>query len=164
MTWRELAAVLGLPYDVTLDDERILGGFPDESWPRSLYGPDEGSLDEPTILAMVPHLRRELASSACCFYFDPLRVRESADTGLLFTGGVDDAPLCLGLEGTHRVSPTHWWPEGREWCVYTNWDLKWSYIGCSERLLRKLVADDALEVLPVRRDHYHYERQRPKNA
>jgi hypothetical protein len=46
-------------------------------------------------------------------------------------------------------SPNLWWPATRTWCVATEIDLAWTYVGGSAALIAHLLADQRLEVLPA---------------
>jgi hypothetical protein len=60
----------------------------------------------------------------------------------LFTGSVADA---VGWED----GPNIWWPEDRAWCVASEIDHPYSYVGGSEELIEELLADPELEALPA---------------
>ncbi len=42
-----------------------------------------------------------------------------------------------------------WWPEDRSWCVATEIDFSWTYIGGTEFLVEELLTLSALEIMRV---------------
>jgi hypothetical protein len=63
----------------------------------------------------------------------------------LFNGTIDDV-LKSPVDPLHGYrSPNLWWPEDRSWCVATEIDFPWTYIGGSAECI-------ALEVLPMSPD------------
>lgn len=46
-----------------------------------------------------------------------------------------------------------WWPEDRQWCVATEIDFAWTYVGGSESLIQALIQHPKLEGIPTRIDH-----------
>jgi hypothetical protein len=44
--------------------------------------------------------------------------------------------------------PSIWWPDDRAWCVATEIDYRWTYVGGTGQLIDDLIADPDLEVLP----------------
>ncbi|MBF6301547.1 hypothetical protein IU459_29005 [Nocardia amamiensis] len=42
-------------------------------------------------------------------------------------------------------SPNIFWPDDRAWCVATDIDLDWTYVGGSEELVRSIVAEPRFE-------------------
>ena len=55
---------------------------------------------------------------------------------LLYTGPVDGA---LAFAGSGQT-PNLWWPGDRAWCVASDIDLCWSYVGGSVQLIEELIA------------------------
>lgn len=47
-------------------------------------------------------------------------------------------------------SPNIWWPKDHAWCVATEIDFGWTYVGGSERLIADLLATEGLEALRCR--------------
>lgn len=55
-------------------------------------------------------------------------------------------------------SPNLWWPTDHAWCVATEIDLAWTYIGGSEVLISDVLADQHLEALPAQSsDRFSYD-------
>ncbi len=46
-----------------------------------------------------------------------------------------------------------WWPEDRAWCVATEIDFAWTYVGGRQALIEDLGRHPGLEVVPTRIDH-----------
>lgn len=46
-----------------------------------------------------------------------------------------------------------WWPDDRAWCVATEIDFAWSYIGGSETCVQAVIEDHQFEATPVRIGH-----------
>jgi hypothetical protein len=77
---------------------------------------------------------------------------------LLFTGSVGEA---VGWED----GPNIWWPDDRAWCVASEIDLPYSYVGGSAALIEELVADPEVEALPARlEDPVTYDSDRINSA
>jgi hypothetical protein len=47
-------------------------------------------------------------------------------------------------------SPNLWWPQDRSWCVATEIDYSWSYVGGSKECIQRLLGNEGLESLRVR--------------
>lgn len=55
-------------------------------------------------------------------------------------------------------SPNLWWPEDRSWCVATEIDFGWTYVGGPNPLIDQVLSDHRLEALPSSPTHgctYH---------
>jgi hypothetical protein len=80
------------------------------------------------------------------------RVRLPHRDYLLYTGSIEAA---LAFAGTPGQTPNLWWPADRAWCVASEVDLRWSYVGGSAALIEELLADPAVEALPAVPSHRH---------
>lgn len=80
------------------------------------------------------------------------RVRLPGRDYLLYTGPIGAA---LAFTGPTGQTPNLWWPADRAWCVASEVDLCWSYVGGSVQLIEELLADPALEALPAVPGHPH---------
>lgn len=56
-------------------------------------------------------------------------------------------------EASMWQSANLWWPDDRAWCVATEIDFSWTYVGGDGPLVEALVSDPSLEILPALIDH-----------
>src|SRR5436305_1319221 len=61
---------------------------------------------------------------------------------LLYRGRLEVVPGWLD-------GPNLWWPDDRSWCVATEIDLPWTYVGGSKALIEDVLADERLGAKPV---------------
>lgn len=149
--------------------------------PWSGRGPRHGSLFPPDAAVLIDHLRLRTTTPDRCWLClwegsdwlegrseddgssdapkdsvpEPVREGPKVDlfdrTYLLFSGSVEDA-----LVGRPGELPDHtaslFWPEDRAWCVASDADLSWTYVGGSAELVRTLVGEAAIEALEVSAD------------
>lgn len=64
----------------------------------------------------------------------------------LFEGPLAGA-LGFELSSGHYQSPNLWWPADHSWCVTSEIDLPWTYVGGSKELIGHLLADERLETV-----------------
>ena len=82
----------------------------------------------------------------------PRRVRDGPRVQLpgreyfLYEGGLDAA---LTFVEPKRQTPNLWWPADRAWCLASELDLEWTYIGGSPDLINHIMADRRLEASPA---------------
>jgi hypothetical protein len=53
----------------------------------------------------------------------------------------------MGAQDDH--SPNLWWPDDRAWCIATETDLAWTYVGGSAALISEVLANPRLEAQPA---------------
>ena len=148
--WQQLSKKCGVAFHPETSDRTFAKAFPDGSWPRSLLGPDEGTLDQETCNALIAIMLQRVGNMPCFFYYSGLSVAFGPDGYLphLYVGTLPDVLAFFDSDDVN-ASPEFWWPENREWCVCTDWDLSFTLIGGSRDLAAALSDDPFLEILPV---------------
>lgn len=68
---------------------------------------------------------------------------------LLFEGPITDAAVTFGSVDWSYRSANLWWPDDRSWCVSTEIDFNWTYVGGSQKCIAQVLNDPLLEALPV---------------
>jgi len=51
------------------------------------------------------------------------------------------------------LTPSLWWPDDRTWCVATEIDFRWTYVGGSQVWINELLANTRLEDLSTKPEH-----------
>jgi len=70
-------------------------------------------------------------------------------TCLLLHGDIADVLHTLSSVDWIYLAPSLWWPEDRAWCVATDIDFTWTYIGGTRECIREVLVDPELEALPT---------------
>jgi hypothetical protein len=80
------------------------------------------------------------------------RVRLPRRDYLLYTGPVEAVIATALLGERHRQAANVWWPADRAWCVASEIDLAWTYVGGTAAAIDRLLADPRLEAVPAAAD------------
>ena len=83
---------------------------------------------------------------------DGPRVRHPNRNYLLYRGPAEAVIAPANLAGTGGQCANLWWPADRAWCVASEIDLPWSYIGGPRGLIDAVLADRRVEALPAAPD------------
>lgn len=73
-------------------------------------------------------------------------------TYYLLQGDISDALVTFDFNERRYRSPSVWWPADHAWCVATEVDDRWTYVGGSARCIDALLADVELEAVSTRSD------------
>jgi hypothetical protein len=84
---------------------------------------------------------------------DGPRVELPGRNYVLFVGPLAGLPALMDVQDGH--SPNLWWPDDRAWCVATEIDLAWSYVGGPAALISDALANPRLEAQPASPDDKH---------
>jgi hypothetical protein len=80
------------------------------------------------------------------------KVRLPGRDYLLYTGPIEAA---LAFADSPGQTPNLWWPADRAWCVASEIDLSWSYVGGSGQLVDELIGEPRIEALPAAIEYPH---------
>jgi hypothetical protein len=65
----------------------------------------------------------------------------------VFAGPIEGARTSFSVVDFYHLSANLWWPADRAWCVATEIDAAWTYVGGARRLIDALLADPRLEAV-----------------
>ena len=147
LRWEDLANRYGLTFHADVNDGSFTRYFSDRSWPRYLLGPDEGTLDPETCRELAAVLAPATLSQSVFFYYAGLSVQGYEPR--MYLGKLRDVMEFFEMNEDLLATPEYWWPESREWCVCTDWDLSFTLIGGSEETIRTISRSPILETLTV---------------
>ncbi|MEC3884782.1 hypothetical protein VKA52_13695 [Halobacillus sp. HZG1] len=122
-----------------------LGGYP-----RYILGPAEDTMDE----KLVPEVVRVLqpfTGVPCYFQYDLVKVKryeENHGYGYLYRGELTEVEQFTGYEEVHDF-PNYWYPESKNWCLFTGIDFNFTLFGGNKKMLEALQANAEIECMEV---------------
>lgn len=119
-----------------------------------------GALPPALIGPLVEHLQRATTTPVRCFFavwegFGDSAVPHSLEATLelphrryhVFAGPVEGAQTSLSASVIGDQSANLWWPADQTWCVATEIDFAWTYVGGTRACIHALLADTRLEAV-----------------
>jgi hypothetical protein len=163
--WREIAAANNRSVaaemqrmDISAEPSRFsVSG--EELWNEQ---PHSGSLPLEIAAALAAILPSHTTTPESCWFgvwegFGDLRRPETG--GAIFSvpernlfllhGRVSDVMKTLSIVDWSYRSPNLWWPDDRAWCVSTEIDFNWTYVGGPAACIQQILNDPQLEALPT---------------
>ena len=134
-----------------------------EPWPGQV--PQVGTLHPADADALAAMLARHTSTPERCWFCtwegwgsivfdDGPRVELPGREYALFVGPLAGLPSLMDAQDGH--SPNLWWPDDRAWCVATEIDLAWTYVGGPAALISDVLGDPRLEAQPASPDDNHH--------
>ena len=165
--WEEVAREVGvkLQGDTAWQDLASGGAASTRLWNQA---PRTGSLSPKEATALVDLLRPAITKGEECTFAvwdgyggseldrqwpGAARLGLPGRTYVLLKGPIEAATVSFdvpepGLPTFHQ-SANIWWPRNVAWCVATEIDLCWTYLGGSRQCIEQVIADPRLEALEV---------------
>jgi hypothetical protein len=164
--WSGIELVPGIDFpDIALPEHEPRG---EEPWPGQV--PQVGTLHPADADALAAVLARHTSTPDRCwfctwegwgsvFFDDGPRVELPQRDYALFAGPLAALPSLMDAQNGH--SPNLWWPDDRAWCVATEIDLAWTYVGGSVALISSALASPRLEAQSASSDD-NFQRRPPE--
>jgi hypothetical protein len=165
--WRDIAAANNRTIaaemqrlDLSADPTRFSPSG-EELWGQQSEG---GSIPREIVVRLAAILTAHTTTPELCWFavwegFGDLRIRQNGApmfsipgqrSLFLLQGAVDEVLTTLSEIDWRYRSPNLWWPDDRAWCVATEIDFKWSYVGGSSACIEQVLTDPELEALPTK--------------
>jgi hypothetical protein len=146
--WATLARLIGVPFEADICHGWFRATISDPvCWPRFLCGPGQGTLNTKEILAVLSLLRAVTGEQECFFRFAEWTYIGTNEP-ILFRGALEQLPTFL-VEKNKQFTPEYWWPSDRSWCLCSEYDLDFTFVGGSRDLISAVLKDAILESLEV---------------
>jgi hypothetical protein len=162
-SWSGIELVPGIDFpDIAMPEHEPSGVEP---WPGHV--PQVGTLHPADVDALAAVLTRHTSTPERCWFCtwegwgsvvfdDGPRVELPERNYALFVGPLAALPSLMDAQDDH--SPNLWWPDDRAWCVATEIDLAWTYVGGPAALISDALANPHFEAQPASPDD-NYQRR-----
>jgi hypothetical protein len=144
--WRDVASALGIPYVGGISDEWFRKRLQPGCWPRFVYGPGEGYLEDEEYLELASLLSR-LSSDFNCYY----KVHEipyiATEVPLHYHGSISEI-LSIPVPGKWKA-PEYWWSSTHDWCICSDYDMSFTLVAGPSRLADSILRSPAFEAIEV---------------
>jgi hypothetical protein len=163
--WREIAAANNRTIaeemqclDIAAEPSRFSSAG-DELWREQ---PRTGSIPREIAVRLAGILPGHTGTPELCWFavwegFGDVRIRRNAAPILsvpnrdllLLQGTVADVLTTFSEVDWIYRSPNLWWPDDRAWCVATEIDFTWTYVGGSSACIEAILSDAEIEAVPT---------------
>jgi hypothetical protein len=153
-TWGELAAAAGVDRNDPVACESLIWS------PQRQFQVDVGSLPRAVSDPLVEHLSSATTTPQRCWFavwegFGGSAIPPDLEPKLelphrryhVFTGPIEGALTSYAAASFVHQSANLWWPADHAWCVATEIDHAWTYVGAAQSCIRTILADARFEAV-----------------
>ena len=148
--WKDLAQRYGIQFVPQIDWWTFVNNkaFIEDQMPEKLFGPNEGNLDESALTLLrnilTDHITENEKIYFCYWLLAREDIVENSVEWVLYRGTLGEVQKSNRIH-ISKFSPTFWWPESKQWCVYTDFDWSFTFIGGSKELIKQLSGHHDME-------------------
>jgi hypothetical protein len=153
-SWRELADAAG----ADLSDLSAAAEFALSGWGAGQAM--VGRLPPLLLPPLVEHLRRSTSTEECCYFavweghgdlISSLSLEPTLELPHrryhVFAGAIEGAYTSFSAIDFAHLSANLWWPADQAWCVATEVDFAWTYVGGARPTIEAILNDSRLEAV-----------------
>lgn len=126
------------------------GGTKQADWPAYIWFPSEGNCESEELKFIFSRLMELYGNTEANFYYCLLKSHEW-DEERIFKGKLSDFEE-LSKKKEIRDNPTAIYPDDKSWCIISDYDLPFTYIGGTKEFIDSLTIDkefDIYEIKPI---------------
>lgn len=149
--WKDFCEKLGLEFHPNVNSTTFTKAFPSGSWPRMYVGPSAGFIDPIGFAKLYRIIHDNTISQKWYFYYNLLSTRDKRSDILYFANPIDFAKKYKRKLIIDIVNgpPNYWFPKDKSCVVYTDVDLTFTLVGCSDLLAEKILENKELETAEI---------------
>jgi hypothetical protein len=149
VSWRDFFSMYGKTFDLTTAYKTQLEINEDlrNNFPPYLWYPAEGDCEDEELGFVLKQLSGLYGDLIANFYYCLLKTQKW-DTEYIYRGKLsefDELKSKIDL----RDNPTAIYPDNKEWCIVTDYDLQFTYLGGKKELIDKITNDSRFEIFKL---------------
>jgi len=150
LNWVDFFQNYGKKFDfdtALLKQEEIRKELLNPQWPEYVWFPAEGDLENKNLIAVRNAIKDTYGDVEVNYYYCLLKTRD-IESEIIYKGKLSQLEQ-LWAKDDIRDNPTAIFPNSKEWCVVTDYDLPYTYIGGSNELIQKLLESKNLDIFSI---------------
>ena len=147
--WQQFFSMYDKPFDITTAyqtqlelNEELRNHFPSYLW----Y-PGEGDCEDEELTFILKQISHYYGDIVANFYYCLLKTQKW-ETEYIYRGELSEFGE-LKSKSDLRDNPTAIYPDNKEWCIVTDYDLPFTYIGGTKELINSITNDCEFEIFKL---------------
>ena len=150
LNWTKFFFAYGKNFDLNTASniaEEIRVQLLKEKWPEYVWFPAEGDIENEQLIG-IRNVIEELHGNSDANYYYCLLKTTAFENEIIYKGKLSELED-LWVNVDVRDNPTAMFPDSKDWCVVTDFDLDITFVGGSARLIEKLVQLKELDIFSI---------------
>ncbi|ATP57614.1 hypothetical protein CPT03_14590 [Pedobacter ginsengisoli] len=152
ITWPNFFKLYGEHFDLQSAieaQERIrLLLLKDQQWPSNISFPADGDLENTQVQRIRDVILNLYGDIEVNYYYCLLKTSDWFGNEIIYRGRLSELEVLWNRDDI-LDNPTAIYPDTKEWCIVTNYDAEFTYIGGSQELLGKLASLEGCDVYQI---------------
>ncbi|MGB0925129.1 MAG: hypothetical protein ACPGTS_00285 [Minisyncoccia bacterium] len=139
LTWANFFKVFNKKYEFNTANStsiEIQENLRKSGWPIHIWYPEEGNCETPELKFILNKLIEKYGDSEVNYFYALLKTKKW-ENEIVYRGNLTDFES-LKSKGDIRDSPTAIFPDDKSWCIVTDYDLPFTYVGGSREFIKRI--------------------------
>lgn len=128
--------------------ESILDKIKGKNWPNYLWYPATGDSEDEQLIEIRNNLINIYGDIEVNFYYCLLKTHDWFGNEIIYQGKLSELEQLWEKEDI-RDNPTAIYPDSKEWCIVTDYDLQFTYVGGSNAFITEITKLKELDIYPI---------------
>lgn len=150
LTWRQFFKIYGKDFDLDSANQteiEIKKKIHLDGWPPYLWFPGEGNCETEELKFILDQLV-DLYDDTLVNYYYCLLKTEKWDNEIIYRGNLSEFDE-LKNKIDIRENPTAIYPDNKEWCIVTDYDLSFTYIGGTKEFIDRIASNKKFDIYRI---------------
>jgi hypothetical protein len=147
LTWTEFFKVFNKEFELNTANStsvEIQENLRKKEWPVHIWYPEEGNCETPELKFMLSKIEKTLGDSTVDFFYGLLKT-EKWENEIIYRGRITEFES-LKSKDDIRDNPTAMYPDDQSWCIVTDYDLPFTYVGGSKEFIHELTEGSEFDI------------------
>lgn len=150
LTWRQFFKIYGKDFDLNSANQteiEIKKQIRLDGWPPYLWFPGEGNCETEELKFILDQLMDLYGDTLVNYYYCLLKT-EKWDNEITYRGNLSEFDE-LKNKIDIRENPTAIYPDNKEWCIVTDYDLSFTYIGGTKEFIDRIASNKKFDIYRI---------------
>ena len=150
LSWRQFFKLYGKDFDIKTANQteiEIKNQINLDKWPTYLWFPGEGNCETEELSFILSQLKDLYGDNLTNYYYCLLKT-EKWDNEIIYRGYLSEINE-LKNKTDIRENPTAIYPDNKEWCIITDYDLPFTYIGGTKEFIDRITSNNDFDIYRI---------------